>query len=64
MVDAIKAELTPREAAQRLGIRLDTLYSLLWTGRLTARKHEGRWLVSEEAVQERLAKRANLKAAA
>jgi excisionase family DNA binding protein len=50
-------EVTPREAAQKLGIRLHHLYSLLWDGSLTARKVDGRWLVSATSVEERLRKR-------
>ena len=44
---------TPREAAQILGIRLDALYPLIWAGRLTAKKKEGRWLIPCEEVEVR-----------
>jgi predicted site-specific integrase-resolvase len=46
-------EISPREAAVRLGIRLDVLYPLLRIGRLRARKEDGRWLVSAKDVAER-----------
>ena len=46
--------LSPRQAAVRLGIRLDALYSLLWAGKLTGNKHNGRWMIPVSAVTERL----------
>jgi excisionase family DNA binding protein len=45
--------ITPREAARRLGIRLDATYALLWAGKLVAHQKEGRWRVSAAAVEER-----------
>lgn len=47
-------EITPREAASRLGVRLDGVYSLLWAGKLRARKADGRWLIVEADVQQRV----------
>ncbi len=47
-------ELTTTEAARRLGIRLDYLTMLLRSGKLAARKEDGRWLVSAESVAARL----------
>ena len=47
-------EITAVEAARRLGVGLDYLYSLLWTGRLAARKEGKRWLVSADAVEQRM----------
>lgn len=52
-----QSELSPREAAQRLGIGLDSVYSLLWAGKLSARKVDGRWLVSPSDVDARLKSR-------
>jgi len=49
--------LSPREAAQRLRIRLDSVYSLIWAGKLQAHKLDGRWRVSLEAVDVRLKER-------
>ena len=46
--------VSPREAAQRLCIRLDSVYSLIWAGKLDAHKLDGRWRVSLEAVDMRL----------
>jgi excisionase family DNA binding protein len=50
-------ELTAAESCRRLGVTLDYLYRLIYAGKLTARKVEGVWKVSESAVEERLAKR-------
>ncbi len=47
-------ELSPREAAQRLGIRLDSLYALIWAGKLMAHKLDGRWRIRADAVEARL----------
>lgn len=46
-------EITAIEAARRLNVGLDYLYSLLWTGKLSGRKTNGRWTVSVQAVEER-----------
>jgi excisionase family DNA binding protein len=45
--------ITAVEAARRLNVGLDYLYSLLWTGKLQGKKVNGRWGVSEQAVNER-----------
>jgi excisionase family DNA binding protein len=50
-------ELTPVEAARRLGIGLDYLYALLWTGKLKARKIAGRWRIPVAEVEARLRRR-------
>jgi excisionase family DNA binding protein len=50
-------ELSPRDAAQKLGVGLDYLYSLLWTGKLQGRKVGKRWLIPAEAVEARLEQR-------
>jgi excisionase family DNA binding protein len=42
------------EAARRLGVGLDYLYSLLWTGKLPGRKVARRWRIPAEAVEARL----------
>lgn len=54
---AEKKELTAVEAARRLGIGLDYLYSLLWTGKLEGRKAGKQWRVPAEAVEARLKQR-------
>ena len=45
--------ITAVEAARRLNIGLDYLYSLLWTGKLCGKKVNGRWTVSARATEER-----------
>ncbi len=47
------ATMTPREVARTLGIRLDAVYSLIWAGKLQAERRDGRWLVSQAAVETR-----------
>jgi excisionase family DNA binding protein len=47
-------QLTPREAAKRLGVRLDYVYALIWVGKLQASRKDGRWLVSATSVRRRL----------
>jgi excisionase family DNA binding protein len=50
-------ELSAIEAARRLGVGLDYLYSLLWTGKLQGRKVGKRWHIPSEAVEARLKER-------
>ena len=52
-----KNELSAIESARRLGVGLDYLYSLLWTGKLQGRKIGGHWRIPLEAVQARLRER-------
>lgn len=47
-------EVNAIEAARRLGVGLDYLYSLLWTGKLSGRKVSGRWRIPLSAVEQRL----------
>ena len=53
----MKKDLSPREAAQRLGVALSYLYSLIWTGRLEAEKVNTRWRIPSAAVEQRLRQR-------
>jgi excisionase family DNA binding protein len=53
--------LTPRQVALELGIRLDTVYSLIWAEKLRAEKRDGAWRVSAAAVKERLRERTTAK---
>jgi excisionase family DNA binding protein len=50
-------EVSAIEAARRLGVGLDYLYSLLWTRKLEGRKVGRQWRVPESAIQARLKKR-------
>ena len=46
-------EISVAEAARRLGVTITYVYTLVWAGKLAARKENGRWLVSAEEVGER-----------
>lgn len=48
------SEISPRKAAQCLGVTLSHLYHLLWAGKLSARRQDGRWLIPAAAVAARL----------
>ncbi len=50
-------EVSAIEAARKLGVGLDYLYSLLWTGKLAGRKVGKRWRIPAEAVEARLKER-------
>lgn len=47
-------EITPAQAARKLGVALPYVYSLIWSGKLAARKVSNQWQVSEDAVNLRL----------
>jgi len=53
-----QTEMSAIEAARMLGVGLDYLYSLLWTGKLQGRKVGKRWCIPAEAVEARLKQRA------
>ena len=46
--------LTAIEATRRLGVTLDTLYRLIYSARLPAKKQNGRWMIPAAAVEARL----------
>jgi hypothetical protein len=46
-------DVSPREGAQELGIRLDSLYSLIWAKKLPAIKRDGKWWIPFDAIEER-----------
>ena len=54
MTQRTDSELSAVEAARRLGIGLDYLYGLLWSGKLTGRKVGRKWRVSVASVEARL----------
>ena len=47
-------EISVAEAARKLGMALTYVYSLVWAGRLKARKVNRQWRVSADAVELRL----------
>lgn len=49
-------EISAIEAARKLGVGLDYVYALVWVGKLSARKVDGRWLVDSDSVAARLSK--------
>jgi excisionase family DNA binding protein len=50
-------EVSAIEAARRLGVGLDYLYSLLWTGKILGRKVGKQWRIPAGAVEARLKQR-------
>jgi len=50
-------EFSAVEAARRLGVGLDYLYSLLWTGKLLGRKVGRQWRIPANAIEARLKQR-------
>ena len=50
-------ELTPRAAAQALGVSLYFVYQLLWSGKLQGKKVGKGWLIPTEAIEARLKRR-------
>ena len=58
MTQSKDKELSARtEAARRLGVGLDYLYSLLWTEKLQGRKVGKQWRIPSQAVETRLKQR-------
>jgi excisionase family DNA binding protein len=49
-----QTELTAIEAARKLGVGLDYLYGLVWTGKVLGRKEGKRWRISHASVEARL----------
>lgn len=49
--------LTMREAASMLDVGLQHVYRLVWEGRLSAQKVDGRWHISADSVRSRLDKK-------
>jgi excisionase family DNA binding protein len=50
-------EMTVAEAARALGVTLHHVYALIWGGQLAATRVGGKWRVSTNAVETRLAER-------
>lgn len=48
-----KETLSVVEAAKRLNVEVNYAYALVRSGRLDARKTDGKWLVPADAVRER-----------
>jgi len=46
--------ITARDAAAKLGFSINYVYSSLWSGKLPGKKIDGKWMVSLQAVEDRL----------
>jgi len=57
MAEKKSKELSPRTAAQQLGVSLYFVYQLLWTGKLQGRKVGKSWFIPAQAVEVRLRQR-------
>lgn len=57
-------EVGPVEAARRLGVELNYVYTLLRVGKLAGSKKGKRWRIPVEAVEARLRERGESNAAA
>jgi excisionase family DNA binding protein len=53
--------ISVREAASMLGVSLQQIYKLVWDGRFSSRKIDGKWRISTAAVQSRLSKKRGTK---
>lgn len=53
----MKEHLTVSEAARKLGISLDGVYRLLYSGKLVGTKTDGKWQIPVGTVEDRLTKR-------
>ena len=49
----IGRKLYVRDAAQALDMRLDSLYSLIWAGKIPAEKKDGRWRIDAAVIEKR-----------
>ena len=47
-------EMTTAEACRRLGVGLEFVYKLVWSGKLPARKAGKTWRIPSAAVEERV----------
>lgn len=53
----MKEHLSVSETARKLGISLDGVYRLLYSGKLAASKTDGKWRIPVATVEARLRKR-------
>lgn len=51
---ARERKLSAVEAARKLGVGLDYVYGLLWTGKLQGQEVGKRWLIPSASVEDRL----------
>jgi len=53
----MREHLSVSEAARKLGISLDSIYRLLYSGKLVGTKTDGKWQIPTATVEDRLRKR-------
>jgi predicted site-specific integrase-resolvase len=46
--------MTVSEASRKLGVNVETVYKLLYSGRLKAEKKDGIWNVDSRSVEQRI----------
>jgi excisionase family DNA binding protein len=49
----MEQEITVAKAARQLNVTLDTIYRLIYAGRLPARKEQRHWLIPVSAIDAR-----------
>lgn len=50
--------MTVSEASRKLGVNVETVYRLLYSGRLKAAKRDGVWNIDPESVVQRMKRKA------
>jgi hypothetical protein len=45
--------LSARDGARMLGLRMDSMYALIWAGKIPAEKKDGRWQISWSVIEKR-----------
>jgi hypothetical protein len=50
----MEKEMTATQVSGALGITMDSIYRLLYAGKLKGRKFDGRWIISAESVEARI----------
>jgi excisionase family DNA binding protein len=53
----MEEQLSVGQAARKLGISLDAVYRLLYSGKLEGSKNDGKWHIPTATVEDRLRKR-------
>jgi excisionase family DNA binding protein len=55
---AAEKSMSVRDTASTLAVSLQQVYKLVWDGRLSGQKVDGRWCISNASVRNRLDKKA------
>jgi predicted site-specific integrase-resolvase len=51
-----KPTLSAVEAARKLGMRMESLYRVIYAGLLTAQKTDGKWVIDAQSAEDYAAK--------